>query len=90
MPNEPTKEQLEQIQTEADSLTLPNSEASLLMYSLPLAYELMIEAADTKDGGDFRIPIGLEPGSAAIVTLIPKDHQGILMIRVQSFTSTTR
>ena len=89
---EPTKAELDLMNQElatTDSEGLPSSVVSQRVYSVPLAYELSLETDDTLDGGAFRIPIELEPGSTVIVTLTPNQKSGIVTIRVLTSISTT-
>ena len=83
-------QETEEFREQLDSKPYPPSGELVWTYSLPLVYELMMEAEDGVGGSSFRIPIELEPGSFATVTLIPKPDQNIVTIRVRNSTYTTR
>ena len=72
-----------------DSEGLPNSVAYRLEYCLPLASRLIVEAEDTMDGGEYRIPIELESTNIVTVILIPEPGKGTMTLRVLTSTSTT-
>jgi len=89
MENEPTEQEIKEMMADLASETSRSSVESVTTYCVPLAYDLTLEAEDTQDGGDFRIPIVLAAGRPAIVTLIPTEDQSTLTIRVSHSISTT-